>query len=61
MRKTKIVCTTCKKIRDDSGYWNNLEQYISEHSGAEFSHGLCPECTINLYPDIAGRIMKEEC
>jgi PAS domain S-box-containing protein len=45
------ICSSCKKIRDDKGYWNNLEQYISEHSGAEFSHGLCPECAHEMYPD----------
>ena len=45
------ICSTCKKIRDDSGYWNNLETYISSHSDAEFSHGICPECAQKLYPD----------
>jgi len=38
------ICAGCKKIRDDGGYWNQLEVYISEHSEAEFSHGLCPDC-----------------
>ena len=38
-----------KKIRDDKGYWNQIESYIQEHSEAEFSHGMCPECTENLY------------
>ena len=38
------ICSFCKKIRDDKGYWNQLEAYISEHSEAEFSHGMCPEC-----------------
>ena len=45
------ICSSCKKIRDDKGYWNILEQYISEHSDAEFSHGLCPDCAKTLYPD----------
>jgi PAS domain S-box-containing protein len=44
------ICSSCKKIRDDQGYWNNLEMYISEHSKAEFSHGICPECAQRLYP-----------
>ncbi len=44
------ICSSCRKVRDDQGYWNNLEQYISEHSGAEFSHGICPECAERLYP-----------
>ena len=38
------ICMFCKKIRDDSGYWNQLEQFISRHSEAEFSHGICPTC-----------------
>jgi DNA-binding response OmpR family regulator len=38
------ICSSCKKIRDDKGYWNQLEFYISEHTDAEFTHGLCPEC-----------------
>jgi hypothetical protein len=43
------ICASCKKIRDDKGYWTQLETYISEHSGAEFTHGLCPECVTKLY------------
>ena len=46
------ICASCKKIRDDKGYWNQIEAYISEHSEAEFSHGICPECSEILYPDI---------
>jgi hypothetical protein len=46
------ICASCKKIRDDQGYWNQIEVYISEHSEAEFSHGICPECAQKLYPDI---------
>lgn len=45
------ICASCKKIRDDSGYWNQIEIYISDHSDATFSHGICPECKINLYPE----------
>jgi hypothetical protein len=46
------ICASCKKIRDDKGYWNQIEAYISEHSEAEFSHGICPECAQKIYPDI---------
>lgn len=46
------ICASCKKIRDDKGYWNQIEAYISEHSEAEFSHGICPECSEKLYPDL---------
>jgi hypothetical protein len=47
------ICAGCKKIRDDSGYWNQMESYISSHSEADFSHGMCPECIERLYPDYA--------
>ncbi len=45
------ICASCKKIRDDKGYWNQIESYIRDHSEVEFSHGLCPECTEKLYPE----------
>jgi hypothetical protein len=45
------ICASCKKIRDDKGYWNQLETYIQEHSEAEFSHGICPDCMKKLYGD----------
>jgi len=46
------ICANCKKIRDDEGYWNQIETYISKHSHAVFSHGICPECAKKLYPDL---------
>ena len=46
------ICSNCKKIRYDKGYWNHIEAYIQEHSEAEFSHGICPECAKQLYPDL---------
>ena len=46
------ICSGCKKIRDDKGYWNQIEEYISDHSEAIFSHGLCPDCLKRLYPDL---------
>jgi len=46
------ICASCKKIRDDEGYWNQIEAYIKEHSEAEFSHSICPECAKELYPDL---------
>ncbi len=45
------ICSSCKKIRDDKGYWNQIESYIRKYSSAEFSHGLCPECSDRLYGD----------
>lgn len=50
------ICSSCKKIRDDKGYWQQIEQYISEHSEAQFSHGVCPECAKKLYPRFADRM-----
>ena len=47
------ICAACKKIRDDSGYWNQLESYISRHSEADFSHGICPECADEMFPELA--------
>ena len=46
------ICASCKKIRDDKGYWKQIEMFISEHSEAVFSHSFCPECAKILYPDI---------
>lgn len=45
------ICASCKKIRDDKGYWNQIELYIRDHSEAEFTHGICPECAKKLYPE----------
>lgn len=42
------ICSSCKKVREDDGYWKGIEVYVSEHSHAEFSHGLCPDCAIRL-------------
>jgi PAS domain S-box-containing protein len=49
------ICSNCKKIRDDKGYWNQLEGFIQEHSLARFSHGICPDCMKKLYPDFMAR------
>ena len=46
------ICAGCKKIRDDKGYWNQIEQYLNEHSDAIMSHGICPECAKKYYPDL---------
>jgi two-component system cell cycle response regulator len=45
------ICANCKKIRDDEGYWRQIEEYLQQHADVEFSHGLCPECIRKLYPD----------
>lgn len=46
------ICASCKKIRDDEGYWNDVEVYVVNHSDARFSHGICPDCMKKLYPDV---------
>jgi hypothetical protein len=50
------ICASCKNIRDDTGYWNQMEAYIHEHSEAQFSHGICPPCADKLYPAISQRL-----
>lgn len=45
------ICASCKKIRDDNGYWNQIESYIKTHSEADFSHSICPDCAKRIYPD----------
>ena len=52
------ICASCKKIRNDEGYWQQIEQYIQERSDAQFSHGICPECIQTQYPEIAGEVLK---
>lgn len=46
------ICASCKKIRDDKGYWQQIESYIRDHSNAEFSHSICPDCAHKLYPEL---------
>ncbi|HEY0006071.1 MAG TPA: hypothetical protein VGB17_14930 [Pyrinomonadaceae bacterium] len=53
------ICSSCKNIRDDKGYWNQMETYISEHSDAEFSHGLCPSCAKVLYPEVYASLYQQ--
>jgi len=53
------ICSHCKQIRDDSGYWQQLEKYIGDHSTVEFSHSLCPQCVTKLYPEMAAEILNK--
>jgi hypothetical protein len=46
------ICASCKRVRDDGGYWNQIESYIRTRSEVQFSHGLCPDCVTKLYPDL---------
>ncbi len=51
------ICASCKKIRDDAGYWQQVEVYVREHTEAQFSHGICPDCLVRLYPE---HMLKKE-
>lgn len=49
------ICSHCKKIRDDKGYWNQIEAYLNEHTDAEFTHGICPDCAREIFPRGSGK------
>jgi CheY-like chemotaxis protein len=53
------ICVHCKKIRNDTGYWEQVENYISSHSMADFSHGICPDCLRKHFPDLAEEILAD--
>jgi len=53
------ICASCKKIRDDKGYWNQIESYIQQHSNAEFSHSICPDCMKKLYPKYSDKLANK--
>jgi len=54
------ICANCKKIRNDTGYWQQIEFYIEEHTDSKFSHGMCPDCAREFYPGIADRILAKQ-
>jgi DNA repair exonuclease SbcCD ATPase subunit len=53
------ICSNCKKIRDDKGFWNQVEGYIMKHSDATFTHGVCPECGKKLYGELYDKAMDK--
>ena len=53
------ICVNCKKIRDDQGYWNQVEKYVQARSEAVFSHSICPDCMKKLYPDVAESVLEK--
>lgn len=59
LRSLLPICAGCKKIRDDHGYWQQLESYFQQHEHIDFSHGLCPECTDRLYPEFANNLRTD--
>lgn len=54
------ICANCKRIRDDKDHWWQIEQYIHEHSEADFTHGICPECVKVLYPFLKENYSQKE-
>ena len=54
------ICASCKNIRDDAGYWQGIESYLSEHADVEFTHGICPDCVAKLYPEFAARQQRTD-
>jgi PAS domain S-box-containing protein len=54
------ICASCKSIRDDEGYWQRIEDYITSHSEAAFSHGLCPDCVVKLYPEYSDALLLQK-
>ncbi len=53
------ICANCKKIRDDQGYWSQVEAYVQKHSGATFTHGICPDCLVRFYPEVAEEVLRK--
>ena len=51
------ICSNCKKIRDDKGYWERIENYLQQHTDVEFTHGICPDCIRELYPEFADKVL----
>jgi len=54
------ICASCKKIRNDKGYWQQVESYLAEHSEVQFSHGICPDCMVKLYPEFVDQLDDEK-
>jgi hypothetical protein len=52
------ICSKCKKVRNDDGFWEQVEDYIGQHSEADFSHSICPDCLKELYPGLEINIPK---
>ncbi len=53
------ICASCKDIRNDDGFWKQIEAYIGDHSEAEFSHSMCPDCMKKMYPKLADKMAKK--
>ena len=60
LRSLLPICASCKRIRDDKGYWNHIESYLSKHSNLDFTHTICPECVQEKYPEYWNQIQKNK-
>jgi PAS domain-containing protein len=60
LRRVVPVCAGCRKIRDDENFWQHVDAYMSKHTAAQVTHGLCPDCLREHYPEIAEKILKEK-
>ncbi len=60
LRKLMPICATCKKVRDDKGFWEEVDVYLGRYLGTSFTHGICPECLKRDYPDIADEILEKQ-
>ena len=54
------MCANCKKVRDDRGYWKQIESYLRDHTDASFTHSICPECIRDLYPEYADQVLERD-
>ncbi len=53
------ICSSCQQIRDSEGKWNKIDSYIQEHTEVELTHGICPKCAKNLYPELYNELKEE--
>ena len=60
LRQLIPICSNCKKVRNDDGYWEQIDHYLRVHSDIKFTHGICPDCLKKLYPDFANEILEYE-
>ena len=58
LRQLIPICSNCKKVRNDDGYWEQIDHYLRIHSDIKFTHGICPDCLKKLYPDFASEILE---
>lgn len=60
LKASVVACAACKRVRDEQGNWQEIDKHIYEYLGAEFSHGICPQCMQELYPEIFARLQEKK-